>query len=356
MRIHSRQFASDAFSPPPPGRLHGMAAVPLSPVVKHRSRGLPLPDDEVQKTVTYIDKLAEGQEVALRHNHTPLTHHISQMVMLMLCWPILIVFWKRATKFTFAFGTRCCKACCLHERFDLALDVYYPMLAQFGVRPNTYTYLSIINGLGACQRLRARRRLCLHAAQCSKIAITDAFYRSIMSTAAAAAIWPAFPSSARDLIGDKVTMTEATAFLAVREFSRAHMIDELRTVMAYYYDCGGQLTVDMTFPVIRAEYEAGNVNEARTILSSLSASFSRRNSSQCSSFRSSTSTAPSRSGPSSSSSSTSTPTTRASSPSSPPIFTASATIGLALDAIERGATVGLVFDSFCRAARRHVSV
>jgi pentatricopeptide repeat protein len=160
------------------------------------------------------------------------------------------------------------RACCFHQRFDLALDVYYPMLAQFDVKPNTYTYLSIINGLGACN-VYERAVDFVYTLRNARVPINDAFYRSIMSTAAKRGDLANFSKFCTDLMNDKVTMTEATAFLAVREFSRAHKIDELRTVMAYYYDCGGQLSVDMTFPVLRAEYLAGNAVEARTIFSSL---------------------------------------------------------------------------------------
>jgi pentatricopeptide repeat protein len=86
------------------------------------------------------------------------------------------------------------KACCTHERFDLALDVYYPMLAQFGVRPNTYTYLTIINGLGT-SNVYERAVDFVYKLRMSRIPINDAFYPLHHVHCGASWRYGAFPST-----------------------------------------------------------------------------------------------------------------------------------------------------------------
>jgi hypothetical protein len=59
MRQYSERPDAVSSSGPTP-RLHGMAAVPLNPVQTHRSRGLPLPIDEVQQMVEQVDRYSKG--------------------------------------------------------------------------------------------------------------------------------------------------------------------------------------------------------------------------------------------------------------------------------------------------------
>jgi hypothetical protein len=54
-------YGAKNFNDAPPSALHGMAAVPLEPAKKFRSRGNPPANDDIQSVVNHIEKLTQGK-------------------------------------------------------------------------------------------------------------------------------------------------------------------------------------------------------------------------------------------------------------------------------------------------------
>lgn len=181
------------------------------------------------------------------------------------------------------------KECCAHGRVDLAADVYLPLYRQFNMQPDAYTYMHIIGAYGANGEWSPKRECggavsltffknpddferavaFVYELRASGVQMNEGFYRSIMSTAARRGDVASIVKFFNDLKADELAIGERTAKVLVSALSRALMINELRDVVAYLMSGGAQLTEDMIFPLLRAEYEAGNTAEARALLSAL---------------------------------------------------------------------------------------
>jgi hypothetical protein len=161
------------------------------------------------------------------------------------------------------------KACCFNGRCDVVVSSYLPAILRRPKRPDQFTTMHKQAITWMCD-VKDYEHAALYMTTLfkagTKLPLT---VRLLSEMCEANQVRAAFELYNELVLGDDEPLSEPLSNLLVRHLSQAVMVDELRAVVARFISDHGRISPAMILPLLRAEYAAGNAEEARALLLSL---------------------------------------------------------------------------------------